>query len=223
MRRSATIHWVAAAACLTLAGGAAADKPAAAGGKPVPSETGAEIGKPAPDFTLTDTAGREHHLAGYKGKTVVLEWFNPDCPFVRKHHQKNKTMSTLSSRFASDDLVWLAVNSGAAGKQGSGVDRNKKAIEDYGIAYPVLLDESGTVGRMYGAKTTPHMYVIDAEGTLVYKGAIDDNSSPGTLGDTNYVADCLTVIADGGHPEPMETKSYGCSVKYGAPAGASVP
>jgi len=221
MRKSATIHWMAAAACLALAGGAAAEKPAAP--KSAEALLGAQIGKPAPDFTLTDTEGKEHRLSDSKGKTVVLEWFNPDCPFVRKHHEKNKTMQATYARFASDDLVWLAVNSGAPGKQGNGVDRNRKAREDYGIAYPVLLDEAGQVGRLYGAKTTPHMFVIDAEGTLVYMGAIDDNSSPGTLGETNYVADCLATIAEGGTPEPMETKSYGCSVKYGAAAGASVP
>jgi len=223
MRTSSTIHWITAVSCLALAGTAAADKPATpAGSKPVLGD-GAAVGQAAPDFTLTDIAGNEHRLSDYKGKTVVLEWFNPDCPFVKKHHEKNKTMQATSGKYASDDFVWLAVNSGAAGKQGSGVDRNKKAVEDYGIAYPVLLDEAGQVGRMYGAKTTPHMYVIDAKGTLVYKGAIDDNSSPGTLGETNYVANCLATIADGGHPEPMETKSYGCSVKYAAPAGANVP
>jgi peroxiredoxin len=224
MSRSATIHWMAAAACLVLAGPAAADKPAApAGGKPALEEAGAEVGKPAPDFTLTDTEGKTHHLADYKGKTVVLEWFNPDCPFVKKHHEKNKTMSTTYSRFAGDELVWLAVNSGAPGKQGDGREHNRKAREDYGVAYPILLDESGQVGRLYGAKTTPHMYVIDASGTLLYKGAIDDNSSPGTLGETNYVTNCLATLADGGTPEPLETKSYGCAVKYGAAAGAAVP
>jgi peroxiredoxin len=225
MRRNATIHWMAAAAaCLLLAGPAAAKKPAAeASAKPALGETGAEVGKPAPDFTLTDTDGKVHHLADYKGKTVVLEWFNPDCPFVKKHHEKNKTMSATYSKFAGDELVWLAVNSGASGKQGHGLERNRKAREDYGVAYPVLLDESGLVGRLYGAKTTPHMYVIDASGALLYKGAIDDNSSPGTLGETNYVMNCLATLAESGTPEPMETKSYGCSVKYGAEAGVAVP
>lgn len=220
MRRSATIHWMAAAACLVLAGRAAAEKPAAPTGEAAP---GAEVGKAAPDFTLTDLEGKEHRLSDYKGKTVILEWFNPDCPFVRKHHEKNKTMSVTHAKFAGDNVVWLAVNSGAPGKQGSGVERNRKAREDFGVGYPILLDEAGQVGRLYGAKTTPHMYVIDAEGTLLYKGAIDDNSSPGTLGETNYVMDCLATIAEGGKPEPMETRSYGCSVKYGAEAGATVP
>lgn len=217
MRRNPTIPWMAAAACLALAGAAGAAPPEA------PKAMGAQVGKPAPDFTLTDTEGAEHHLSDYRGKTVVLEWFNPDCPFVKKHHQKNKTMAATYKKFAGENLVWMAINSGAPGKQGNGVDRNRKAIQEYGIAYPVLLDEKGEVGRLYGAKTTPHMFVIDASGTLVYAGAIDDNASPGTLGETNYVAGCLTALAADGKVEPRETKSYGCSVKYGAEGGSTLP
>ena len=177
----------------------------------------AKIGAPAPDFTLTDVDGKTHQLSKYvaEGRTVVLEWFNPDCPFVKKHHEKNKTMATTYGRYKDKDVVWLAINSGAAGKQGAGQERNDKARKDYGVAYPVLLDEAGAVGRAYGAKTTPHMYVIDG-GTLVYAGAIDDNPSPGTLGETNYVAAALDAVLADKPVEVADTKSYGCSVKYGA-------
>jgi peroxiredoxin len=179
----------------------------------------AAIGETAPDFTLKDTEGKEHHLAAYTdaGKVVVLEWFNPDCPFVKKHHEKNKTMATTYAAFAKKDVVWLAINSGAPGKQGYGLDRNKKAREDYGIAYPVLLDETGAVGLLYGAKTSPHMFVIAKSGDLVYAGAIDDNSSPGTLGETNWVSTCLGQVLAGEAVATSQTKPYGCSVKYAAP------
>lgn len=178
---------------------------------------GGMAGTMAPDFTLQDTEGKTYRLAELTGshKYVVLEWFNPDCPFVKKHHEKNKTMATTYKKEAGEDLVWLAINSGAAGKQGNGVERNRKAREDYGIAYPVLLDESGAVGRAYGAKTTPTMFVI-VDGKIVYDGAIDDNPTPGTLGQTNYVAAALDAVKAGKPVEVAETKSYGCSVKYGS-------
>ena len=178
---------------------------------------GGVAGTEAPDFTLQDTEGKTYHLADFVsgGKTVVLEWFNPDCPFVRKHHEKNKTMAATYASHKGDQLVWLAINSGAPGKQGNGVARNRKAREDYGIAYPVLLDESGAVGRLYGAKTTPTMFVI-VGGKIAYDGAIDDNPSPGTLGRTNYVAAALDAVAAGSPVSVTETKSYGCSVKYGS-------
>ncbi|MGQ0720323.1 MAG: thioredoxin family protein [Candidatus Eiseniibacteriota bacterium] len=215
-----------AAVCVMLAGGVAHGKDPVKDAVEASKEKAelklVQVGEAAPDFTLTDLEGKEHHLADYRGKVVVLEWFNPDCPFVKKHHEKNKTMATTSAEFHDKGVVWLAVNSGAPGKQGHGLDRNKKAAEDYGIAYPILLDESGTVGRLYEAKTTPHMYVIDAAGTLVYRGAIDDNPSPGTLGETNYVSKCVAELLAGGNPKAKETKSYGCSVKYSSPE-ASLP
>ncbi|MCA9751700.1 MAG: thioredoxin family protein [Gemmatimonadetes bacterium] len=181
---------------------------------PAEMHAAAVVGQPAPDFTLTDTDGNEVRLSDYSDKTVVLEWFNPDCPFVKKHHQKNKTMQSLYSEWKGDDVVWLAINSGAPGKQGHGVERNQKAKKDYGIEYPILIDENGIVGRMYGAKTTPDMFVIQ-KGTLVYSGAIDDNRSTDELGKTNYVADALTACTAGKTVATGETKSYGCSVKYG--------
>jgi peroxiredoxin len=177
----------------------------------------AEIGSTAPDFALRDTEGREYRLADFlaQGKTVVLEWFNPDCPFVRKHHEKNHDMVQTYESFRDKNVVWLAVNSAAPGKQGYGADANRTAKQKYGMKYPVLLDENGAVGRLYGAKTTPHMFVI-SKGKLVYEGAIDDNPSPGTLGKTNYVAKALDAALAGKPVEVAQTKSYGCLVKYGA-------
>ncbi|MBZ0267803.1 redoxin domain-containing protein [bacterium] len=174
----------------------------------------AEVGAPPPGFTLTDLDGGKHSLAGYleDGKTVVLEWFNPDCPFVKKHHLHNHTM--IDTHAANPDVVWLAINSGADGKQGHGVTRNRKAAEDYEMDYPILLDETGEVGRAYGAKTTPHMFVI-AGGVIVYAGAIDDNPTPGKLGERNHVAAALKEVGDGKEVSVKESKPYGCSVKYG--------
>ena len=206
----------------TLTVGLAAGVLIGAAAAPTTAGEALEIGKPAPDFTLTDTNGKEHTLSDYTGdgKVVVLEWFNPDCPFVKKHHQKNKTMSETRSAFAEKEVVWLAINSGAPGKQGHGLEHNVKAMETYGIEYPLLLDEDGKVGRAYHAKTTPHMYVISPEGNLLYQGAIDDNASAGKLGETNYVESCLSAVFAGEEVEVAQSKPYGCSVKYGKTAAA---
>ncbi len=179
----------------------------------------AELGALAPDFTLTDTEGNEHTLSTYiaDGKVVVLEWFNPECPFVKKHHVKTSSMSdTYAAAVEHENVVWLAINSGGAGKQGNGLELNQEAREEYGMDYPVLLDEDGMVGRAYEAKTTPQMYVISETGMLIYVGAIDDNKDVATLGETNYVNECLSGYFSGEY-EPTQNKSYGCSVKY-APA-----
>lgn len=176
------------------------------------------IGESVPDFTLADTEGAKHRLADYlgRGRLVVLEWFNPDCPFIKKHHAAHQTLNDLSA-LLGDRGVLLAVNSGASGKQGHGLERNRAAKKDYGIPYPILLDEEGTVGRLYGAKTTPHMYVISPEGKLLYQGALDDNPSSTELGKTNYVRAAVEQHAAGGAIAVRESKPYGCSVKYAAP------
>ena len=176
----------------------------------------AAVGDKAPDFKLTDTDGVEHSLAKYlaEGQVVVLEWFNPDCPFIIKHHKTNRTMDETYATLKHKGVVWLAVNSGAAGKQGAGLERNKKAHEEYRMTFPVLLDENGSVGRAYGAKTTPHMFIVGKDGKLAYSGAIDDNASPTEYGTRNYVISALRGVLDGrAVPEPV-TKPYGCSVKY---------
>ncbi len=173
-------------------------------------------GDQAPDFTLTDTSGKEHQLATYleDGKTVVLEWFNPDCPFIVKHHQTNKTMNEAYEKVKVQDVVWLAINSSAKGKQGYGLERNQKAIEEYEMPFPILLDPEGKVGREYSAKTTPHMFVITSDGIVAYNGAIDDDRSVAKLGKTNHLLAALHDLLQGNDVKVAETKPYGCSVKY---------
>jgi peroxiredoxin len=175
--------------------------------------TQARIGQPAPAFSLTDIDGTTHSLSQYAGKTVVLEWFNADCPFVKKHHKTAKTMKETAARYKDRDVVWLAINTGAAGKQGAGQERNARAKQEYGIEYPILLDPTGATGRAYGAQTTPHMYVINTQGVLVYMGAIDDNRSADTVG-TNLVAAALDAVLAGNPVATPETRAYGCGVKY---------
>jgi len=174
----------------------------------------AAIGSPAPDFTLTDTDGAAVSLSSFAGKTVVLEWFNPDCPFVKYAHGANGPLKGQPARVTSDDVVGIAINSGAPGKQGYGLERNQRARTEYGMDYPVLLDESGAVGRTYGAKTTPHLYVIDPTGTLVYAGGLDD-APMGTGNASNHVDACLADLAAGRDVANAASKPYGCSVKYG--------
>jgi peroxiredoxin len=170
----------------------------------------ATVGQSAPAFALKDQDGREVDLATLRGKIVVLEWTNPDCPFVQRHYQ-SKTMSTLADRFRDRDVVWLAVNS--THYMDAGKDRAWRT--DQGFSYPVLDDHAGTVGGAYGAKTTPHMFVVDRTGTLVYQGAIDDDAA-GAKGSAarNYVAEALDDVAGGKPVRVTETKPYGCSVKY---------
>lgn len=206
--RSTVAPLLLAAGVLGLAGEAPAADP------PKPAEVGAK----APDFTLTDTDGKEHRLSQYtaEGKTVVLEWFNPNCPFVRRHHEKEKTMERLFDANKGKGVVWLAINSGAPGNQGAGRERNIKAKQDLKLEYPILLDEAGAVGRMYGAKTTPNMFVINKDGVLVYAGAIDDNPRGSKENPTNYVGLALGACMSGQPVATARTDSYGCSVKYGA-------
>lgn len=173
------------------------------------------VQNPAPDFSLRDTDGKTLALASFRGKTVVLEWFNPGCPFVKYAHETGP-LKDMAEKKMSEGIVWLSINSGAAGKQGAGVDTNKKARQAWAIASPVLIDDSGEVGKAYGAKTTPHMYVIDAQGSIVYRGALD-NAPLGKApagGYVNYVDAALTALAAGEPVKLAETQSYGCSVKY---------
>jgi peroxiredoxin len=178
----------------------------------------ASIGKPAPQFTLTDLAGKRISLSELAGKPVVLEWFNPGCPFVQKSHTAG-SLKGLAAKHAGNSVAWLAINSGAPGKQGHGRDANREAAKEFGLTHPVLLDESGAVGTAYGAEHTPHMYVIDEKGMLVYRGAIDN--SPDGEGESpqggqlvNYVDAALADLAAGRPVKNAETEAYGCSVKY---------
>jgi peroxiredoxin len=209
--------------CGSGSSGPASSAPAAAAATPADTATSAAapatlaaLGQRAPAFTLTGLDGTAVSLADYAGKVVVLEWFNPGCPFVEYAHGEGP-LKDQAKRRAADGVVWLAINSGAPGKQGAGVDTNQSAVADWGMAYPVLLDESGAVGRQYEAKTTPHMYVIDARGTLVYRGALD-NAPLGEVDGAvvNYVDAALDALLAGKPVATAETKSYGCSVKYGS-------
>jgi peroxiredoxin len=178
----------------------------------------AEVGQAAPDFTLTDLDGKPHRLSDLKGKVVVLEWFNPGCPYVVNAHTKGSLVD-LAARRTKEGVVWLAVNSGAPGKQGHGVETNRAAANAWSMAYPVLLDESGAVGRAYGATNTPHMFVVGKDGKLAYKGAID-NSPDGERGApqggvlVEYVSAALEDLGAGRAVRTPQTKAYGCSVKY---------
>jgi peroxiredoxin len=176
-----------------------------------------KIGQQAPDFTLVDLDGNEHILSEYtaKGNIVVLEWFNPTCPFVRKHYREDTmTMVNMQKEFAEQDIVWLRINSAREGNKTGDVALNKKAVADWGIQTAVLLDPSGTVGRAYGAKRTPEMYVINAAGVLAYHGAIDNNADAASPGEVNYVHNALTDTLAGRECENASNKPYGCSVKY---------
>ncbi len=176
-------------------------------------------GQPAKDFTLQDTNGQAHQLADYKGKYVVLEWINHDCPFVKKHYDSNN-MQSLQKEFTDKGVVWLSINSSAPGKEGnySAEETNAMTQEKNAAPTAVLLDADGSVGKMYGAQTTPHMYVINPEGVLIYQGAIDDKPSvdPNDIpNSTNYVRQALEASMAGQTVTASTTKSYGCSVKYG--------
>lgn len=174
----------------------------------------AQLGAPAPSFELSDLDGAVHRLADHDGKIRVLEWFNPGCPYVKYAHGEGP-LRDQAKRVTEDGVVWMAINSGAPGKQGHGIDVNKAAVEEWSMGHPVLVDEDGAVGRAYGAITTPHMYVIDAEGTLVYRGAIDNapfGRGTGTV--KNFVDLALSAVKAGKPVETADTKPYGCSVKY---------
>ena len=174
----------------------------------------AKIGEAAPGFELTDTDGKTVKLADYKGKVVVLEWFNPGCPVVQMHYGAD-TMNGTINKFKDKPVAWLRINSGAPGKQGAGKEANATSKKEWNITTPILLDESGKVGRNYAAKTTPHCFVINQDGVLVYAGAIDDGNG-GAVGKTNYVAEAVTATLNGETVAKAETKPYGCSVKYGS-------
>ena len=176
------------------------------------------IGQPAPDFTLTDCAGKKVSLSDYKGKVVVLEWINHNCPFVAKHYGSGN-MQKLQADATAKGVVWLSICSSAPGKQGHATpaDALKKCTETQSAATAFLIDESGEVGKTYNAKVTPEMYVIDGNGALVYHGAIDDKKStnPGDIaGAKNYVAAALDEVLAGKPVSTPKTDAYGCSVKY---------
>ncbi len=177
----------------------------------------ATVGQPAPDFSLTNTAGKPVRLTDFKGKTVVLEWNNPGCPFVRKHYQGN--MQALQKEAAAQGVVWLAINSTETGSGDylSPAQLARWMTEKQAAPTATLMDEDGVVGKAYGARVTPQMYIVDARGTLVYAGAID--SIPTARVDdipkaTNHVRQALTEIKAGKPVSSAATPPYGCTVKY---------
>lgn len=175
-------------------------------------------GQAAPNFTLTDSNGKQHSLTDFKGKYVILEWTNAKCPFVVKHYASNNMQKT--QKMAADKgAVWLAVNSSAAGKEGSLSPDEAKAIakKDYANCAALLLDPDGATGKLYGAKTTPHMFIINPEGKVVYAGAIDSikSADPTDIAKaTNYVSTALEESLAGKPVTTSSSQPYGCSVKY---------
>ncbi len=207
-RLRAVRHWLALVAIFV---GAAVGLPATVAAAPV-------IGQPAPAFTATTADGESRSLADYAGKVVVLEWTNHECPYVRKHYGSGN-MQALQKQAAADGVVWLTVISSAPGEQGYVRAPQAKEIAERAAAVPseILLDPEGTIGRAYAAKTTPHMYVIDANGRLVYMGGIDDKptTDPDDVkGARNHVAAALADLAADRPVASPSTRPYGCSVKY---------
>lgn len=175
-------------------------------------------GKPAPAFEAKDATGKVQKLSDYAGKWVVLEWFNKDCPYVQKHYGSGN-MQSLQKTYSDKGVVWLSVNSSAKGKEGytEPSEAVKVAKEEKSNALAVLLDPTGVVGKAYGAKTTPHMFVVDPKGMVVYAGAIDDNDSsdPSVIAKSkNFVAAALDQGMTGKKIEIASKKPYGCGTKY---------
>lgn len=176
------------------------------------------IGQTAPDFTLQDINGKAHQLSDYKGKTIVLEWVNPECPFVMKHYRSGNMPKTQKAAIA-EGVVWLSINTGKMGAQGVYDAARYAKWADLVKASPTayLRDPEGKVGRLYGAKTTPHMFVISPQGTLVYNGAIDSIRSADEADIAkaeNYVSAALSAVKSGNPVAKATSQPYGCSVKY---------
>ncbi|MCH9686323.1 MAG: redoxin domain-containing protein [Deltaproteobacteria bacterium] len=184
--------------------------------KAEPPAGSAQLGQPAPAFTLTDLDGKSHSLADYRGKLVVLEWFNPQCPFVNFAHEKGP-LNVMAAKQTGEGVVWLAINSGGEGRQGHGDKANRDGVSKFSLGHPILLDEDGAIGHMYGAIKTPHMFLIDDKGTLVYRGAIDNAPFGEVDGDgehQNYLAAALADVRAGNAVATADTPAYGCTVKY---------
>jgi hypothetical protein len=181
-----------------------------------PVHAAVEPGQPAPAFTVTDVAGKSHSLADYRGKVVVLEWLNPGCPFVVRHYRSGNMQSTQAMA-AADGAIWLQVNSGAMGDLDAAKSiewQTKQGVTGTGY----IRDQTGKLGRLFGAQTTPHVFVIAKDGTLAYQGAIDDQpnaSVSNTMSAHNYVKAALVALKAGKPVEKTSTPSYGCGVKYG--------
>ena len=176
------------------------------------------VGSAAPDFSAPDTNGKTQSLAEYKGKYVVLEWFNPECPFVKKHYGGGN-MQKLQSDYTGKGVVWLTINSNAPGTEGNlNADQAKKIMDSWKTKQTaLLLDPESKIAKLYGAKNTPNMVIISPEGKIVYEGAIDSKATPNPAdipSSTNYVKSALDESLAGKPVSNAQTKPYGCSVKY---------
>jgi peroxiredoxin len=178
----------------------------AADDKPAPKV--AKVGEAAPTFAAKDASGKDVNLANLKGKVVVLEWINCDCP-IDKRVIESKLISKVYDKF-KDKVVWFAIDSTAAHTKAD----YDKTLKDWKIDYPLLNDAAGTIGHLYDAKTTPHMFIINTDGTLVYSGAIDDDPNGSKTTKLNYVDQALTELLGGKSISIAESKPYGCTVKY---------
>ncbi len=177
-----------------------------------------EVGKPAPDFSALDSNGKTVKLSDFRGKTVVLEWTNDGCPYVQKHYSSNN-MQTLQKEAAAKGIVWLTIISSAPGSQGyvSGDEANRLTKTHGATPAAVVLDPEGKVGHLYDARTTPHMFIVNGQGVLVYMGGIDDKATTDVADiktAKNYVRAALDNLAAGLPVENAVTRPYGCSVKY---------
>jgi len=176
------------------------------------------VGATAPDFSLPDAGGKAHSLSEYKGKYVVLEWFNPECPFVKKHYGSGN-MQKLQSEYTGKGVVWLSIDSNAPGLEGNlTAQQAQKVMKDWNTKQTaLLLDPEGKAGRAYNARNTPHMFIINPEGRIVYEGAIDSKATPNPAdipSSTNYVKAALDESMSGKSVSNSNTRPYGCSVKY---------
>lgn len=183
-----------------------------------PAAAAPVVGQPAPNFKVADTNGKPVTLSDFRGKTVVLEWSNPECPFVKKHYSSGN-MQKAQAAAARDGVVWLTINSSAPGKQGHMNGGQAKSFVAKAGARPAayLLDPRGVVGKVYDAKTTPHMYIVNKAGTLVYAGGIDDKPTPNPADVTsarNHVLAALSELKAGKPISVATSRPYGCSVKY---------
>ena len=189
-----------------------------AGAPAASAQSQATVGESAPGFTLPDTQGQKHSLSDYKGKYVVLEWLNFGCPFVGKHYGSGN-MQSLQATYREKGVVWLSIVSSAEGKQGyyPPAEMQEQKEKHNGNMNAILMDPSGEVGKKYGAKVTPHMYIINPEGELIYKGGIDDKPTTDEAdieGAKNYVRNALNQAMNGEEVDPKTAKPYGCTVKY---------
>ena len=183
-----------------------------------PASAAPVVGKPAPNFKLADVNGKPVTLSQFRGKTVVLEWNNPECPFVKKHYGSGN-MQKAQAAAVKDGVVWLSINSGAPGKQGYMTAAEAKSVLAKSGARPTayLLDPKGVVGKTYEAKTTPHMYIVNKAGILVYEGGIDDKPTPRPAdinGARNHVLAALSELKAGKPVSVATSRPYGCAVKY---------